>query len=339
MNLRKIAIDKTYLITGAAGFIGAHVAKYLLKLGCSVVGYDNLNDYYDVSLKLERLKRLNEYQQFSFYKSDLADNAALERVFSNHKIDVVIHLAAQAGVRYSLENPRAYINSNIVGTFNVLELCKNYKVQHLLFASSSSVYGGNDKVPYSVDDKTDCPVSLYAATKKCDELIAYTYSHLHKLPITGMRFFTVYGPYGRPDMAYFSFTNHIFADKAIKIYNRGDMYRDFTYIDDVVESIIRLIDNSRALKKANNSFHVYNIGNHKPEKLMDFIQTLEKCLSKEAIKEYYDMQPGDVYKTYAEVSDLIEDVDFRPNTSLEEGLSRFAKWYQEYYTDKNCNCL
>lgn len=335
MELNKVDAKKVYLVTGAAGFIGSYIAGYLLRQGCKVIGYDNLNDYYDISLKQERLDTLKKYRGFVFCQNDLTDEAALNDVFVKNKIDIVIHLAAQAGVRYSLENPRAYISSNVVGTFNVLECCKEHTVQHLLFASSSSVYGGNEKVPFSTKDMTDCPVSLYAATKKCDELIAYTYSHLYNLPITGMRFFTVYGPCGRPDMAYFSFADRIFSGKPLRVYNHGDMYRDFTYIDDVVESIIRLINNSRALKKTEKPFHVYNIGNQKPEKLMDFIQTLEECLGKKAVKEYCGMQPGDVYKTYADVGDLVEDVAFRPTITIQEGLKRFARWYQDYMGRKH----
>lgn len=338
LNLKNINRNKTYFITGAVGFIGFFVSKRLLELGCIVIGLDNLNDYYDVKLKEERLKILSTNKKFVFYKNDLENNLALEKIFEEHEIDIVIHLAAQAGVRYSLENPRAYISSNIVGFFNVIELSKKYNIEHFLFASSSSVYGANKKVPYSVEDKTDCPVSLYAATKKCDELIAYTYAHLFNMPTTGMRFFTVYGPYGRPDMAYFSFTKNILAGKPIKIFNNGDMYRDFTYIDDVVEGIIRLINNSRILND-DLPFKVYNIGNHRPEKLLYFIEVLEKCLGCAAIKEYYPMQAGDVYKTYADINDIKNDIDFTPTTQIEVGVEKFISWYKSFYVEKKRSFL
>ncbi|RDU23929.1 SDR family NAD(P)-dependent oxidoreductase [Anaerosacchariphilus polymeriproducens] len=329
------ALDRTkkYLVTGAAGFIGYYLSKRLLEEGCCVIGYDNLNDYYEVSLKETRLDLLKNYDKFTFYKGDLADKDYLENVFQQEKIQVVVNLAAQAGVRYSLENPDAYIQSNLVGFANILEMCRNYKIEHLLFASSSSVYGNSDKIPFSVEDKTDQPVSLYAATKKANELLAYSYSHLYSIPATGLRFFTVYGPMGRPDMAYFLFTKAISEDKSIKVFNNGDLYRDFTYVDDIIDGIVRLIENSIVLKQETKPpFKVYNIGNNQPEKLMDFIKYLEECLGKEAKKEFYPMQPGDVYRTFADVSDLEKDVEFKPNTSLKAGLRYFVDWYKEYYS-------
>ncbi len=329
MDLKTIDSEKTYLVTGAAGFIGMHLSKRLLENGCKVIGYDNLNDYYDVNLKMARLDILNEYEKFVFHKADLVDKNYLEKVFKDNKINIVINLAAQAGVRYSIENPDAYIQSNIVGYLNILEMCRHHKVEHLLYASSSSVYGANKKIPFSTEDRVDNPVSLYAATKKSNELMAHTYSHLYKIPTTGLRFFTVYGPYGRPDMAYYSFTKAIMSDTPIKVFNNGDMYRDFTYIDDIIDGVIRLIENSPVLGNKELPYKIYNIGNNKPEKLLDFIQAIEMAVGKEAIKEYYPMQPGDVYQTYADVHDLIQDVGFKPETSIQDGINNFMMWYRD----------
>ncbi|MGN4484076.1 NAD-dependent epimerase [Bacillus cereus group sp. MYBK5-1] len=328
MNLKHVDPKKTYLITGAAGFIGMHLSKQLLEMGCKVIGYDNLNDYYEVSLKESRLNILNQYEKFTFHKADLTDKEYLERLFVENEINIVINLAAQAGVRYSIENPDAYIQSNVVGFLNILEMCRHHKVEHLLYASSSSVYGANKKIPFSTEDQVDNPVSLYAATKKSNELMAHTYSHLYNVPTTGLRFFTVYGPYGRPDMAYFSFTKAITEGKSIKVFNEGDMYRDFTYIDDIVDGIIKLLENSPVLNNKELPYKVYNIGNNKPVKLLDFIQAIESAVGKEAVKEYYPMQPGDVYQTYADVSDLISDVGFKPDTPIQDGISEFVKWYK-----------
>jgi len=331
MRLKPVDNKKTFLVTGAAGFIGMHVAKSLLDLGCTVIGLDNINDYYDVSLKYARLDILKKYEGFTFYKIDLADQRALEALFQEHRIDVVINLAAQAGVRYSIENPKAYIDSNIVGFFNLLECCRHYPVYHLLYASSSSVYGNNEKVPFSTEDFVDHPVSLYAATKKSNELMAYTYSHLYRIPATGLRFFTVYGPYGRPDMAYFSFTKAILEDRPIKVFNYGDLYRDFTYIDDIVNGVLPLIENSPVLGMRDAPYKLYNIGNNRPEKLLDFIAAIEEAVGKKAVKEFYPMQPGDVYRTYADVTGLVRDVGFKPDTPIKEGIRRFVKWYREFY--------
>lgn len=325
--------SQTYLVTGAAGFIGFHVSKQLLEQGTSVIGYDNVNDYYDISLKEARLKILQSYKQFTFIRADLADKPALEAVFKQYKPDIVVHLAAQAGVRYSLENPNAYITSNIVGFMNILECCRYNNVKHLLYASSSSVYGANKKLPFAIEDRVDNPVSLYAATKKSNELMAHTYSHLFGLPATGMRFFTVYGPWGRPDMAYFLFMEAIFKGKPIKVFNNGKMERDFTYVDDVTSGIISLINNSSALKPqgGNPPYIVYNIGNNKPEKLLDFINILERLTGKEAIKELLPLQPGDVEATYADIDTLSRDTGFKPSTPLEVGLEKFADWWLNYY--------
>lgn len=322
---------KTVLITGAAGFIGFHLSKRLLDMGATIIGFDNVNDYYDVSLKESRLQILNEYPKFTFVKGDLADEQAVNTLFMTYHPDIVVNLAAQAGVRYSIDHPRSYINSNVIGFFNILESCRHYPVEHLLFASSSSVYGNQEKTPFSTTDKVDHPISLYAATKKSNELMAYTYSHLYGIPATGLRFFTVYGPYGRPDMAYFKFTNLIAEGKPIKIYNNGDMYRDFTYVDDIVTGIEHMLCNPPKENEQGDRYKVYNIGNNKPEKLMYFIETLEKAIGKKAEKEFLPMQPGDVYQTYADVSELERDFDFKPHTSIEEGLGRFAKWYTAYY--------
>ena len=318
------------LLTGAAGFIGFHLAKKLLENNLEVIGYDSVNDYYDTRLKETRLAILAKFKSFVFIHDDLIDFDSLQQVFENYKPDIVINLAAQAGVRYSIDHPRAYIDSNIIGFFNILECCRHYPVSHLIFASSSSVYGNQQKVPFSTDDPVDRPISLYAATKKSDELMAYTYSHLYDIPATGLRFFTVYGPYGRPDMAYFKFANLIRAGKPIKIYNNGDMRRDFTYVDDIIEGIARLI-NHAPKEQQGARYHIYNIGNNHPVRLMDFIETLEHALGAVAEKEYLPMQPGDVYQTFADISELEHDVGFRPQTSIKIGLQCFADWYRDYY--------
>lgn len=325
---------KTYLVTGAAGFIGFFLSKALLDKGEQVIGLDNLNDYYEVSLKESRLAVLKKYENFQFYRADLADKEAVFAIFKQHFPAVVVNLAAQAGVRYSIENPDAYISSNIEGFFHILEACRHYPVEHLVFASSSSVYGGNKKVPFSTEDQVDKPVSLYAATKKSNELMAYAYSKLYGIPLTGLRFFTVYGPMGRPDMAYFKFAKKIMAGEPIQIYNHGDMRRDFTYIDDIVAGIEKILCHPPGKDENGAAYKIYNIGNNKPEKLMDYISVLERCLGKEAKKEFLPMQPGDVYETYADVTDLMHDFDFKPSTTIEEGLSRFAEWFLDYYKVK-----
>lgn len=330
------------LITGAAGFIGFHLSKKLLDDSYQIIGIDNLNDYYDPSLKQSRLEILGKYNNFNFHKVDLKDKAAVDHIFETYQPTHVINLAAQAGVRYSIENPYAYVDSNLTGFMNILEACRNYPVEHLLYASSSSVYGGNKVAPFSTNHNVDHPVSLYAATKKSNELMAHTYSHLYGIPTTGLRFFTVYGPYGRPDMAYFSFTKDILAGKPIKVFNHGKMERDFTYIDDIVEGIVKLIGKAPAANKdwdeskddLSTSFapyKIYNIGNNNPVQLMRFINALESALGKEAEKVYMDMQPGDVLRTYADVSDLERDINFKPSTSIEDGLKKFVEWYEEYY--------
>ncbi|OFV72451.1 NAD-dependent epimerase [Acetobacterium wieringae] len=330
------------LITGVAGFIGFHLASSLLGENHQIVGIDNLNDYYEQSLKEDRLVILKNHCKFSFYQVDLKNKAAVDQVFETHRPDYVVNLAAQAGVRYSITNPYAYLDSNLVGFMNILEACRNYPVEHLLYASSSSVYGGNKQVPFSTNHNVDHPVSLYAATKKANELMAHTYSHLFNIPTTGLRFFTVYGPYGRPDMAYFSFVQDILAGKPIKVFNHGKMKRDFTYIDDIVACISKLIDKIPTANKnwderendLSSSFapyKIYNIGNNRPVELMRFITILEDQLGIKAEKIYMDMQPGDVLITYADISDLEKDIGFRPVTSIEEGLAKFVKWFKEYY--------
>ncbi len=329
--------DKKVLVTGVAGFIGYYLSKRLLDNGITVVGIDNINDYYDVNLKYARLDLLKPYSNFSFYKMDLTDRLSLDKLFSENKFNIVINLAAQAGVRYSIEHPEAYINSNIIGFFNILEACRNNPVEHLVYASSSSVYGANKKIPYSITDKVDNPVSFYAVTKKTNELMAYVYAKLYKIPLTGLRFFTVYGPMGRPDMAYFSFTNRIVKGEKIQIFNYGDMKRDFTYIDDIVTGVIKVIDKIPLETEDRVPYKLYNIGNNRPEGLLFFVETLENCLIKEGIidhpveKEFLPMQPGDVYQTYADIDDLVKDFGFKPSISIQEGLSRFVKWYKEYY--------
>lgn len=329
--------QKKILVTGAAGFIGSFLSKRLLDAGHTVVGFDNMNDYYDVSLKEARLDILDKYDKFTFVKGDLADKAVVDSLFEKNGFDIAVNLAAQAGVRYSITNPQAYINSNIIGFFNILEACRHYPVEHLVYASSSSVYGTNKKIPYSTDDKVDNPVSLYAATKKSNELMAHAYSKLYKIPSTGLRFFTVYGPMGRPDMAYFGFTNKLVKGEKIQIFNYGDMKRDFTYIDDIVTGIVNVMKKAPEETEDGAPYKVYNIGNNKPENLLYFVETLEKCLMKEGIitkpaeKELLPMQPGDVYQTYADVDELIKDFGFKPSTTLEQGLGEFAKWYRTFY--------
>ena len=324
-------MGKTILITGAAGFIGFNLAKSLLNEQYEIIGFDNINDYYDVSLKYARLEILNKHKNFKFIQADLADENSVNNVFKTYKPDIAVNLAAQAGVRYSIENPKAYIDSNIIGFFNVLEACRHYPVKHLIYASSSSVYGNQKKTPFSVDDNVDRPISLYAATKKSNELMAFTYSHLYKIPATGLRFFTVYGPFGRPDMAYFGFTNKIFAGEPIKIFNNGNMLRDFTYVDDIVTGIKNILPCPPQKDENGDLYKVYNIGNNKPEKLLTFIETLEEIIGIEAKKEYLPMQPGDVYQTYADVSELEKNFNFKPQTSIKEGLTEFVNWYREFY--------
>jgi len=330
------------LVTGAAGFIGMHLAIRLLERGDKVAGLDNLNDYYDVSLKNARLARLQAYPGFEFYKIELADRVSVAKLFENLRPDAVVNLAAQAGVRYSLENPHAYVDSNLVGFVNVLEGCRHLKVKHLVFASSSSVYGANAKIPFSVDDKTDQPISLYGATKKANELMAYAYSHLYGLPTTGLRFFTVYGPWGRPDMALFKFTKAILEGQPIDVFNYGQMRRDFTYIDDIVEGVVRVLDNVPRPDSVSSEkepdrgagsapFGVYNIGNSQPVDLLQFIEALETCLGRKAVKNLLPLQAGDVPATFADVDNLMRDVDFQPRTPVEIGIQRFVEWYRSYY--------
>ena len=332
--MNSLDTTKRYLITGGAGFIGFYLSKALLEKGAEVVGLDNLNDYYEVSLKEERLAILRKQEGYRFVKADLSDKEAVFRLFAEYRPQIVVNLAAQAGVRYSIDNPDAYIQSNIIGFFNILEACRHYPVEHLVFASSSSVYGGNKKVPFSTQDQVDQPVSLYAATKKSNELMAYSYSKLYQIPLTGLRFFTVYGPMGRPDMAYFKFAKKIMADEPIQIYNNGDMLRDFTYIDDIITGVENILCNPSAKDENGAAYKIYNIGNNKPERLMDYIAVLEKCLGKEAKKEFLPMQPGDVYETYADVTDLMRDYGFKPSTTIEEGLSKFAEWFKNYYREE-----
>lgn len=329
--MEQLDTSKTYLITGGAGFIGFYLSKGLLEKGAEVIGIDNLNDYYEVSLKEERLSLLKPFERYTFIRGDIADKETVMKVFERYQPQVVINLAAQAGVRYSIDNPDAYIQSNIVGFFNIIEGCRYYPVEHLVFASSSSVYGGNKKVPFSTADKVDQPVSLYAATKKSNELMAYSYSKLYGIPLTGLRFFTVYGPMGRPDMAYFKFAKKIMNGEPIQIYNNGDMRRDFTYIDDIIIGIENILCNPPVKDENGASYKIYNIGNNQPEQLMDYISVLEKCLGKKAEKEYLPMQPGDVYETYADVQELMNDFGFKPSTTIEEGLSKFAEWFLNYY--------
>lgn len=341
MNYNSLDLKKIYLITGAAGFIGYYLSKKLLDQGCRVIGIDNINEYYDINLKYTRLDSLKSYGNFTFIKGDISDKETIESMFKEYKPNIVVNLAAQAGVRYSIENPDVYIQSNIIGFHNILEACRHYPVDHLVYASSSSVYGANKKVPFEETDFVDTPVSLYAATKKSNELMAHTYSHLYKIPATGLRFFTVYGPMGRPDMAYFSFTNKYFAGEPIKIFNNGDfendLYRDFTYIDDIVVGIKRLLSNPPTDAVPHE---VYNIGNNSPEKLMVFIETLEKALGNALEREvvfekiFEPIKPGDVPATYASTDRLQKAVGFRPETPISEGLQKFADWYVDYYKVK-----
>lgn len=337
LDYRKFDKSKKFLITGCVGFIGSYLAERLLNTGADVAGVDNVNDYYDIRLKEVRLKKLLSYEKFSFYKGNIADELFVKKVFDQYGPDIVINLAAQAGVRYSIDNPFSYMESNIMGFYQVLEACRrtyirgDRPVEHLVFASSSSVYGNQNKVPFSVEDRVDRPISLYAATKKSNELMAYTYSHLYHIPATGLRFFTVYGPVGRPDMAYFSFSEKIMKGEPIKIFNQGDLYRDFTYINDIIEGIYRIVNNPPIQNEEGDSYKVYNIGNNKPVKLMYFIETLENVLGKRALKEYYPMQPGDVYQTYADISELVEDFNFKPETSIEVGLLKFAEWFKNWF--------
>lgn len=330
------------LVTGAAGFIGFHLSKKLADSGWDVIGLDNINDYYDVKLKLDRLENLKPYSNFKLFKLELAERETIRDFFKNEKFDFVVHLAAQAGVRYSLQNPYAYIDSNISGFLNLLEGCRHNPVKHLIYASSSSVYGANTKMPFSVHDNVDHPVSLYAATKKANELMAHTYSNLYKIPTTGLRFFTVYGPWGRPDMALFIFTNKIVQGKPIDVYNNGKMRRDFTYINDIVDGIVKLIpiipEPNPVWNGANPDsatsfapYKLFNIGNNQPVELLRFIQIIEEKLGRKAIKNLMPMQPGDVPETYADVDDLIKAAGFKPNTPIEEGIERFVEWFKNYY--------
>lgn len=340
--------NKTILVTGAAGFIGSNLVKRIYKetSNVTVIGIDNMNAYYDVALKDFRLKELEQYSTFTFVRGNIADKELINELFEKYKPSIVVNLAAQAGVRYSITNPDAYIESNLVGFFNILEACRNYPVEHLVYASSSSVYGSNKKVPYSTDDKVDNPVSLYAATKKSNELMAHAYSKLYNIPSTGLRFFTVYGPAGRPDMAYFGFTNKLVKGETIKIFNYGNCKRDFTYVDDIVEGVVRVMKKAPDKKNGEDGlpippYAVYNIGNQNPENLLDFVQILSEELVRagvlpedydfEAHKELVAMQPGDVPVTYADTSALERDFDYKPSTSLREGLRNFAEWYAEFY--------
>lgn len=333
---------RNVLITGAAGFIGFHLCQRLLANGDRVVGIDNLNDYYDINLKLARLEQLTPLTSFAFRKIDLADRGEMAALFENEQFEVVVNLAAQAGVRYSLKNPNAYIDSNIVGFANVLEGCRHSGVKHLVYASSSSVYGANTMMPFSVHQNVDHPLSLYAASKKANELMAHTYSNLFNLPTTGLRFFTVYGPWGRPDMALFLFSRAIFEGKPIDVFNNGLMQRDFTYVDDIVEGVVRVMDkipapdsswsgDSPDSARSFAPYKIYNIGNNKPVELLRFIEVLEGCIGKKAIRNLLPLQPGDVLATYADIEDLAQDVGFRPATSIETGIARFVKWYRSYY--------
>lgn len=345
---------KTILVTGSAGFIGSNLVKELLKTNeeISIIGFDSVNDYYDVSIKEYRLAEIEKLAEskpkckYTFIKGNLADKALIEKIFTENKIDIVVNLAAQAGVRYSITNPDAYIESNIIGFYNILEACRNHPVEHLVYASSSSVYGGNKKVPFSTDDKVDNPVSLYAATKKSNELMAHAYSKLYNIPSTGLRFFTVYGPAGRPDMAYFGFTNKLVNNETIKIFNYGNCKRDFTYVDDIVEGVKRVMMSPPEKKNGEDGlpvppYKIYNIGNNNPENLLDFVQILSEELIRagvlpqdydfDAHKELVPMQPGDVSVTYADTSALETDFGFKPSTSLREGLRKFAEWYKNFY--------
>ena len=342
LNDFKLNPQARILVTGAAGFIGFHLSKLWLEQGYAIAGLDNLNEYYDPQLKADRLQILKQYDRFQFIQLDLKDKATLDQLFATLTPDYVVHLAAQAGVRYSIDNPYAYLDSNLTGFLNILEACRHFPVKHLLYASSSSVYGGNTVVPFSTNHNVDHPVSLYAATKKANELMAHTYSHLYGIPTTGLRFFTVYGPWGRPDMAYFSFTRDILAGKTIKVFNHGHMERDFTYVDDIVAAIARLtakipqpnpdwVEADGDLSSSSAPYKIYNIGNNSPEKLGTFIAALEAAIGQEANKEYLPMQAGDVPRTYADTSDLERDIGFKPQTSIQDGLKQFFAWYRDYY--------
>jgi UDP-glucuronate 4-epimerase len=337
-----VAAIKPILVTGAAGFIGFHLAKRLLEQGRSVVGLDNLNSYYDPKLKHARLAELSKFPRFEFFKLDLVDRAGISALFEEHRFPYVVHLAAQAGVRHSLTDPQAYVDSNLVGFTNILEGCRRHGCQHLLYASSSSVYGGNTKMPFSVHDNVDHPLSLYGASKKANELMAHAYSHLFALPTTGLRFFTVYGPWGRPDMAMWIFASAIIAGQPIKLFNNGNMRRDFTYVDDVVESLIRLVEHSPAGRSkslddvpdpgsSTASWRIYNIGNNSPVELLEVVRLLEEAIGKKAHRELLPMQPGDVPATYANVDDLMREVGFKPKTPIAEGINRFVDWYRTYH--------
>ena len=340
--------NKTILVTGAAGFIGSNLAKRLVKEypTCTVIGLDNMNEYYDIRIKESRLDELEKFDNFKFVKGNLANKELITKIFDEYKPSVVVNLAAQAGVRYSITNPDAYIESNLIGFYNILEACRNYGVEHLVYASSSSVYGSNKKIPYSTDDKVDNPVSLYAATKKSNELMAHAYSKLYNIPSTGLRFFTVYGPAGRPDMAYFGFTNKLIAGETIKIFNYGNCKRDFTYVDDIVEGIIRVMQGAPEKKNGEDGlpippYAVYNIGNSNPENLLDFVNILQEELIRagvlpqdydfDAHKELVPMQAGDVPVTFADTTPLEKDYGFKPNTSLRDGLRKFSEWYKDFY--------
>ena len=344
MTLRKTQ-QSTILVTGVAGFIGFHTAVRLLERGERVIGLDNVNNYYDVRLKKARLAKLKPFKRFTFTRTDLADRVKMHRLFARQSITKVIHLAAQAGVRYSLVNPHAYTDSNIEGFLNILEGCRHAKVEHLVYASSSSVYGGNTQMPFSIHDNVDHPVSLYAASKKANELMAHCYAHLYRIPCTGLRFFTVYGPWGRPDMALFIFTKAILEGKPIEVYNHGKMRRDFTYIDDIVEGVIRTLDRPATPDQAwsgdrpdpgtsSAPARIYNIGNHQPVELLHFIELLEQAIGKKAKKRLLPIQPGDVPSTYADINDLSRDIGFKPATPIEVGIPRFVAWYREFYNTK-----
>lgn len=336
---------KTVLVTGAAGFIGFHMSKLLCELGYKVIGVDSINDYYDEQLKNDRVKELEPFEHFSFSKVNIDDKAALDALFERDNISIIINLAAQAGVRYSIKNPYKYIESNIAGFMNILEASRNFDVTHLIYASSSSVYGANVKIPFNTDDRTDHPISLYAATKKANELMAHSYSELYNIPVTGLRFFTVYGPWGRPDMAYFSFTKNIIEGNPIKLFNNGDMMRDFTYVDDIVKTISLLLDKppvadeTKKGRELNTSesfapYALYNIGNNKPVNLKYFVETLENLIGKKAVIEYMPMQQGDMYKTYADIDALIEKTGYEPEVDIRSGLEKFVSWYKSYYNVK-----